>query len=349
MASLSMVPDAGIVHRCPAPHSVAATTIHRRGCSHVAMDATDQAESRSLRKCVKSLGVGVASAMLVALPRGPAQALEQRETPAPPASAPVAGSPTSQPLAFLGLKRQRTLTPPRDPSGPRQDVLDMDKLMSKKQARRYTDRDQIFSDALMTQSPLEDELQQLDEAKNERSVAKSVGTLITYGGALGGVYIAVQGLSSVERWMKQNELDDIKAEIELTGQYTSVDASDVDTAIDPTTGKNLTIVKKQPQPSANATSTAAAEPAQTPWLLRVLGLGGAADADSDDFWAGPAQTVRKDSKPDGKGPGGDPTASDSTSTDGTGEGGADDASDGDEDEGMEDDTSGVDTLDDLLG
>ena len=101
---------------------------------------------------------------------------------------------------------------------------------------------------------LEDELEQLDAARAERSGARAVGTLLTYGGALGGVYLTVTGLSNVERWMKQQELRDIEEEREITGQYISVDAGDVETAIDPLTGKNLTIVgaKKKKDNSTKA-------------------------------------------------------------------------------------------------
>jgi len=307
---------------------------------------------RSWRKRAKSASIGLATAAVLAMPRGPARAAELQQRPTPtPVSRDVDRS-REPPLAFLGM-RQRKVTPPLEHRTLEHDTLDMDKLAGgKKGARKYTDRNYLFSDELTAKTALEEELEELDEVKSERGVAKAVGTAVVYGGALGGVFLTVRGLQNVERWMKEQELRDIEEERELTGQYISVDASDVDTSIDPTTGKNLTIVKKGPQ--KNATSTAADAPEEeaatsTPWILRVLGLGGSTAADSDDFWEAPAATVRKDGSVDsgsdggsGDAPDGADPADPSAPTDG-GDGG--DGEGGEEGE----DTTGMDTLDDLLG
>ena len=125
-------------------------------------------------------------------------------------------------------------------------------------------------------------------------------------------------------------------------RYISVDASDIDTAIDPTTGKNLTITKAPgSKPKANTTDVGAAEespPEKAPWLLRVLGIE-TAKGDDDGFWQPPAATVPRDGGGGGGGGSG-------------GAGGADGAegADGDGDgDGLEEDASDVDALDDLLG
>ena len=180
--------------------------------------------------------------------------------------------------------------------------------------------------------------------KRSGSFERTASTLTTYAVVGGGIYLTVQGVFGIERWMKEQELRDIEEERELTGQYISVDAGDVDTSIDPRTGKNLTIVKRDaPSKSpSNATAVSDGEAAPAPWILRVLGLGGSQQAssgpDDDDFWTPPtaASAPKKDpSSGGGGGEGGAPG----------GEGGEG----GDGGDGMEDDTSGLDSVSDLLG
>lgn len=231
---------------------------------------------------------------------------------------------------------------------PRRNEIDMDRIVSPKAAQRFTDRDFIFSDGLTAKSELMEELEELDLMKEEKKTAKLLQTVTTVGGAFAMVYGTVKGLSGIERWMKQMELRDIEEERELTGQYISVDAGDVDTSIDPTTGKNLTISKPKKQNSTVSTSNAGddEEKKQAPWILRVLGLDQAVSADDDDFWAPPAATQSKPKKPkpDG-GKGGSGTEGSGATPDTEGGDGA--AGEGDDD--VSDDTTGVDTLDDLLG
>jgi len=302
---------------------------------------------RRWRKRAKSASVGLATAALLAMPRGPARAAELQQRPVPTPVSRDAERGGEPPLAFLGMSRKKTIVYPFERTEATSDQIDMDKLLGKKATRKYTERSFLFSEELTAKTPLEDELEQLDEVKSEKGFAKTIGTAVTYGTALGGVYLTVRGMSNVERWMKQQELRDIEEERELTGQYISVDASDVDTSIDPTTGKNLTIVKKAAKPNATATDAADAEPEQVPWILRVLGLGGAAAADADDFWEAPAATVRRDGTIDSD-------ASDDGADGGDGSEGADPADpsspeSGGGDGGTEDDEEGLDTLDDLLG
>lgn len=154
----------------------------------------------------------------------------------------------------------------------------------------------------------------------------------TTGGAVALVYLSVQGLGNVERWLKKQELADMEEERELTGTYISVDASDVDSAIDPTTGKNLTISRAKSTSNATAADDGEAAAAnQAPWILRVLGLEGAAD--DDDFWEPPEPSMPKGDGGGGGGGGGP--------TDEGGDGGVDEEED-------DDDTTGIDALDDLM-
>ena len=166
------------------------------------------------------------------------------ELPQPPRSRRQTGNPPSRNASFSGFRRaQHTLavrcTRPRWPQ-----PIDMDAVVSKKAAKKYTERSYIFSDALTAKSDLLDELEQLDEDANDRQLQKTASTVVMWGGAAGVVYLSVQGLQGVERWMKRQEEEDIEAERELTGQYVSVDAGDVESVIDPKTGKNITIAKR---------------------------------------------------------------------------------------------------------
>ena len=299
-------------------------------------------------KHVKSVGVTLATAAFLAVPRGPARASEL--PPPTTLSLQAKGStPNSRPtLAFLGFrkKRKHTLVPPQVRGPPRADEIDMDALVSKKAAKRYTERSYIFSDAITSKSDLVDELEQLDEDANDRRVQKSASTLVMWGGAGGMVYLAVQGLQGIERYMKRQEEEDIEAERELTGQYVSVDAGDVESVIDPKTGKNITIAKRDPpkKKDANATDVDSA-PKQTPWLLRKLGLDGVASSDDDDFWVA-ADAAQPSVGPSGGG--GSASGASGATTDGStgegGDGGGDDGADG-----LDDDSSDIDDLDDLLG
>jgi len=213
--------------------------------------------------------------------------------------------------------------------------VDLDLLLPKKWARRFTDRDFLFSDSLTAKSELEEELEELETYKEQSKGTRALQTIATTGGAVGLIYLSVKGLTNVERWIKEQELKDIEEERELTGTYISVDASDVDSAIDPTTGKNLTISRggkaaKAPGDKQDVEATKK----EAPWILRVLGLGDTLAADDDGFWEPVAPSQGPSGKPKGGGGGG------------SGAGG-DAGSEGDDD-GDDDDSQGLDTLDDLI-
>jgi len=288
---------------------------------------------------VQSVGTALATAVVLATPRGPARAAQQQELSAPDATPTTrtVGDARSPLTAFIGIPRNKKLLPPVfEQAPPPGSVIDLDKIVPKKMARRFTDRDFIFSESLTEKSDLEEELEDLETYKEQSKGSRALQTVATTGGALSLVYLSVKGLSNVERWIKMQELRDIQEEMDLTGTYISVDASDVDSAIDPTTGKNMTISrgKSSKAPSADGDDT----PKQAPWLLRVLGLGDTVAADDDGFWEVAAPSQGTQPKPKGGGEGGADGGVDG------GDGG--DGGDGDEDD---DDSSGIDTLDDLLG
>lgn len=382
----ALLPDAALVGMRPASHpsiSAAAASSCRSAVLHMVEpppprlapvilhsgdDDVDDASSPSAaaaavgwRERTKNACVTLATAAMLAIPSGSAVAAEM---PAPTAvSKHLKGKAANskQRLAFLGFrkKRKHSLVPShiRGPTAPNE--IDMGRVVSKRAAKKYTERSFIFSDALTAKSALEDELEQLDEDANDRKLQKTASTFALWGGAGAMVYGTIQGLQGIERWMKRQEEKDIEDEMELTGQYVSVDAGDVESVIDPKTGKNITIAKRdKPKPKdgdllADGTNaTSAAPPKQAPWLLRKLGLDGVASAaDDDDFWVGPEaqQSIGPSGGPGaapgtGGAPGDAPPSGDGSGGDGGGGGG-----DGGGDDGLEDDSSDIDEIDDLLG
>lgn len=159
-------------------------------------------------------GATLAAAALVVTPRSPATAVEPAAQPVSlsrRADSSVAGR---QPLdaAFLGFRRKKTLEaplPPLDPSAT--GVIDMDKIVGKKVAKSYTERDFIFDDALTAKSELQEELEEFQEFKESTAGQRVVLALATTGGAVGAVYAGTRALMGIEKWMKKQELLDIQA------------------------------------------------------------------------------------------------------------------------------------------
>ena len=120
-----------------------------------------------------------------------------------------------KPLAFLGRRRQSsTPAAPLAEGELPADTLDMDAIVPAKVAKKFTERKFIFSDEPSSKSDLATELEELDEVKNE-AFEKTASMVSTYAIAAGGVYLTVKGITSIERWMKQQELDDIEQEREV--------------------------------------------------------------------------------------------------------------------------------------
>lgn len=295
---------------------------------------------------LRSAGTALATALVLVVPRGPARAAQLEDLSAPDATTitrSIGDARRRAPpeAAFLWFQRKKELVPPYLPiNPPSPSEIDMDELVPKKWAHRFTDREFIFSDSLTAKSELEEEMDDLETYKDASRGTRALQGVVTLGGSAGLIYLSVKGLTGVEKWIKDQERKDIEEEMELTGTYISVDAGDVDSAIDPKTGKNLTISRGT---KVNSTSAGDGQPKEAPWLLRVLGLGDSIAADDDDFWESskPAPTF---------GPGkpmGDGGADAGGSGDGEGDGGGDTDGDGDGDD--DDDSSGIDELDDLLG
>ena len=144
--------------------------------------ATDDAASRGWAQRLRSASAAAAAALVLAVPRGPARAAQESlAAPVPtPVSAPldVTRDGASEPeAAFLGIQRRKKLTPPYlKTNPPRPDELDMDAIAPKKLARRFTERDFIFSDGLTAKSELEEELEELEVFKESSKGSRALQT-----------------------------------------------------------------------------------------------------------------------------------------------------------------------------
>jgi len=298
---------------------------------------------RPLRKA--SVSVATAVLLTVAGPRGSARAAEQLDLQPPRAttSRPVASEP---PLALISPTKARSRKKSKAPARPtKPNEISFDAALPRRMARQFTSEKFIFSDSLTSRSPLQEELEELDMLQDERSSEGQLRGVVTFGGSVGLLYGIGKGLQSVERYFRNQEKRDIAEEMELTGQYISFDAGDVEGAVDPKTGKNITVAKGEASAlggeAAKVSRDAEGEiqEKQLPWLLRVLG---ATNAD-DDFWEPASKATPSTPKPsDGTG-----GADDGSADGGGGVDGVDDTDGGGE--GDDGDSEGLDTLDDLLG
>ena len=179
--------------------------------------ATDA--QRSWPQRLKSGGATLAAAALLATPRGHARAAELEPTAPITVTRDVEAASNKRPLAFVGIRRRQPLDSVRQERFEQQkNEINMDKIVDRKMAKRFTERDYIFSDSLTAKSELQEELDELDAFKEANRGQMMAQTAITTGGAVGLVWVTVQSLLGIERWMKKQELKAIEEEIETTGQ-----------------------------------------------------------------------------------------------------------------------------------
>merc|ERR1719483_1697663 len=259
--------------------------------------------SRFLRP-LRSASTSVAATVLLALvgPRGAARAAEPME--APTHSATTNSRSVENVAAPFTL---RTLSPRRGtidqmeedlaesrqntPADTAQLPRDMEDLLGRGAHREYMNRDFLFGEELTALTPLQEELDELDEytSQGDGFVGKFKGVFTIAGtGAL--MYGTLRVLQQAEKTFITNEKKEMQEEMDLTGIFISIDAGEVEGAVDPKTGKNITVGGNLPKvtdptdvaPTAGADTEATKT--EAPWLLRVLGLGNSASADDDSFW-----------------------------------------------------------------
>jgi len=95
----------------------------------------------------------------------------------------------------------------------------------------------LFSDKTTIKSEVETEIDDLDDDEYRYSMWKNTQVGLTVGGSALGIWFCYKGLNRWENWMKEQEQKDIDEEIEMTGTYINPGANNVETSIDPKTGK----------------------------------------------------------------------------------------------------------------
>ena len=119
----------------------------------------------------------------------------------------------------------------------------LEQLVGRGMGRQFMSRDLIFGEELTEMTPLQEELDELDEYTSEGDgfIGKFKGSftyLATGGGGYGGVKI----LQAAEEFFITSEKQTMQEEMDLTGMYIAIDDGEaVEGAIDPKTGKNITI------------------------------------------------------------------------------------------------------------
>jgi len=99
----------------------------------------------------------------------------------------------------------------------------------------------LFNDKTTIKSEVESEIDDLEDDEYRYSVWKNTQVGVTVGGSALGIWFCYKGLNKWENWMKEQEQKDIDEEIEMTGTYINPGANNVETSIDPKTGKKIEI------------------------------------------------------------------------------------------------------------
>ena len=237
-------------------------------------------------------------------------------------------------------------------------------------AERFQHSDFIFSESLTARSELEEELDDLETYRTETKTVRRAQTTVTFVGAGALIYAGINFLKGFQAWMLKLEQRDIQEEIkvraaaarlqhgaacplaapppppvracpppssppppQLTGQYISYDASDVEYVIDAATGKNMTVAGSKADKSKEDDVEKPPPPPPPKWMPGFIANAKAAD-DADFFEAAkPQQSIKREGFDEDGGGGAGPGPV---------------RLDGDDDE-PDDDSGDLDDLDDLLG
>jgi hypothetical protein len=97
----------------------------------------------------------------------------------------------------------------------------------------------LFSNQTTQNTEIESEIEEIEDDEFRYSAWKNSQVGLTVGGSALSMWFAYKGLNVWEKWMKDQEQKDIEEEIEMTGTYINPGASNVESSIDPITGKKL--------------------------------------------------------------------------------------------------------------
>jgi hypothetical protein len=99
----------------------------------------------------------------------------------------------------------------------------------------------LFSNRTTQNTEIESEIQEIEDDEFRYSAWKNSQVGLTVGGSAVSMWFAYKGLNVWEKWMKEQEQKDIDEEIEMTGTYVNPGAGNVESSIDPITGKKIKI------------------------------------------------------------------------------------------------------------
>ena len=250
--------------------------------------AVESKRSRFLRP-LRSASTSVAATVLLALvgPRGAARAAVPLE--APTHSATTNSRSVENAAAPFTL---RTLSPRRGTVDQMEEDLaesrrgaesadvapygtDMEQLVGRGMGRQFMSKSLIFGEELTEMTPLQEELDELDEYTSEGDgfIGKFKGSF-TYLATGGVVYGVVKILQAAEEFFITSEKQTMQEEMDLTGMYIAINADKVEGAVDPKTGKNITLAAgADKMPGAGDVEAADGAPAApgppTSWPPRV--------------------------------------------------------------------------------
>jgi hypothetical protein len=99
----------------------------------------------------------------------------------------------------------------------------------------------LFSPSTTQPSEIEAEIEEIEDDEYRYRTWKNTQIGLALGGSGIGMWFAYKGLNIWEKWMKEQEQKDIEEEIQMTGTYINPGAGNVETSIDPITGKKIQI------------------------------------------------------------------------------------------------------------
>jgi len=99
----------------------------------------------------------------------------------------------------------------------------------------------LFSNQTTQNTEIESEIEEIEDDEFRYSAWKNSQVGLTVGGSALSMWFAYKGLNVWEKWMKDQEQKDIEEEIEMTGTYINPGAGNVESSIDPITGKKIEI------------------------------------------------------------------------------------------------------------
>ena len=141
-------------------------------------------------------------------------------------------------------------------------VVDKDVLHKlKREVKAWDESEILFDKRLTADSLLHEEYIDLEESDQHAERFGKVGGVLPVVSVTGALFGLYNFAKAAERFIFRKDQEEIESEIELTGGYVSVDASDVETAFDPTSGKNITFTAVKEKREAKEAKEKAVEDA----------------------------------------------------------------------------------------